>query len=120
MPAQKTALGKALLSQCGRDEVVALFAGECREEPFDMDGFLEELQTVRQGAIARDLGKINPQLHCYAVPVIHAGRVDCAMSVSLPAFRDTPEKHVQVEAELRKAVARLERFMDETHEGFCS
>jgi Transcriptional regulator len=47
-----------------------------------MDAFLEELQKVRQGAIARDIGEINPQLHCYAVPVTFAGRVDCAMSVS--------------------------------------
>ena len=76
-----------------------------------MDAFLEELQKVRQGAIARDIGEINPQLHCYAVPVTFAGRVDCAMSVSLPAFRDTPEKHQQVESELRKAVAKLEQFM---------
>ena len=80
MPARKTALGKALLSQCKREEVVALFAGELCTEPFDMDAFLEELQKVRQGAIARDIGEINPQLHCYAVPVTFAGRVDCAMN----------------------------------------
>ena len=119
MPARKTALGKALLSQCKREEVVALFAGELCTEPFDMDAFLEELQKVRQGSIARDIGEINPQLHCYAVPVTFAGRVDCAMSVSLPAFRDTPEKHQQVESELRNAVAKLEQFMNETHECFC-
>ena len=80
---------------------------------------MEELLRVRQGAIARDIGDINPQLHCYAVPVAYAGRVDCAMSVSLPAFRDTPEKGAQVEEELRKAVARLEQFMNEAHECFC-
>lgn len=119
MPARKTALGKALLSQCRREEVVALFASELCTEPFDMDTFLEELLNVRQGAIARDIGEINPQLHCYAVPVIYGGRVDCAMSVSLPAYRDTPEKHAQVEGELRKAAARLELFMRESQECFC-
>ena len=119
MPARKTALGKALLSQSKREEVVTLFANELCVEPFDLEAFLEELLRVRQGAIARDIGDINPQLHCYAVPVTYAGRVDCAMSVSLPAFRDTPEKGAQVEAELRKAAARLEYFMNEAHECFC-
>ena len=120
MPARKTALGKALLSQWKREDVVALFAGELCAEPFDLDVFLEELRNVRGGGIARDIGEINPQLHCYAVPVSYAGRVDCAMSVSLPAFRDTPEQGEQVEAELRKAAARLEHFMNEAHECFCS
>ena len=118
MSARKTALGKALLSQWTREDVVALFAGELCLEPFDMDAFLEELHSVRRGAIARDIGEINPQLHCYAVPVTYAGRVDCAMSVSLPAFRDTLEKGAQVEAELRKAAERLELFMNEAHECF--
>lgn len=119
MPARKTALGKALLSQSKREEVAALFAHELCVEPFDLEVFLEELLRVRQGAIARDIGDINPQLHCYAVPVTYAGRVDCAMSVSLPAFRDTAEKGAQVEEELRKAAARLEQFMNEAHECFC-
>lgn len=119
MPARKTALGKALLSQSNREDVVALFANELCVEPFDLEAFWAELLRVRQGAIARDIGDINPQLHCYAVPVTYAGRVDCAMSVSLPAFRDTPEKGAQVEEELRKAVARLEQFMNEAHECFC-
>ena len=75
----------------------ALFAKKLCLEPFDLEAFLEELLCVRQGAIARDIGELNPQLHCYAVPVTYAGRVDCAVSVSLPAFRDTPEKGAQVE-----------------------
>ena len=119
MPARKTALGKALLSQYRREEVVALFANEHSAEPFDLDAFLEELHGVRKGAIARDIGELNPQLHCYAVPLTYAGRVDCAMSVSLPAFRDTPEKGKQVEEELRRASAQLEQFMNEANECFC-
>ena len=119
MPARKTALGKALLSQSTQEDVAALFANELCVEPFDLDAFWQELLCVRRGAIARDIGELNPQLHCYAVPVTYAGRVDCAMSVSLPAFRDTPEKGAQVEEELRKAAARLELFMHEAHECFC-
>ena len=119
MPAHKTALGKALLSQWSQDDVTALFAEECCPYSFDMAAFLRELQTVRQGAVARDIGEINPQLHCYAVPIAYDGHVDCAMSVSLPAFRDTPEKSALVEKELRKAAMRLEQFMNETCECFC-
>ena len=75
----------------------ALFAKKLCLEPFDLEAFLEELLCVRQGAIARDIGELNPQLHCNAGPVTYAGRVNCAVSVSLPAFRDTPEKGAQVE-----------------------
>ena len=120
MPARKTALGKALLSQWSLEDLRFLFQDTLKNDPFDIDAFYAELQEVGNSGIAKDLGEINPDLHCLSAPVRFEGRVDCAISVSLPAFRDTPEKRALVKEELKKAAAKLEACMRERQEGFSA
>lgn len=118
MPANKTALGKALLSQWNMEDLRRLFQEKLISSPFDIVAFYRELQQVRESGIALDMGEIIPDLHCLSVPVHFEGRVDCAMSVSLPSFRDTPEKREIVGRELKKAAVKLEGFMLESQESF--
>ena len=120
MPANRTALGKALLSQWSLEDLHRLFQEKLVSSPFDLDAFYRELQQVREKGIAMDIGEIIADLHCLSVPVHFEGRVDCAMSVSLPSFRDTPEKRAIVSLALKNAAAKLEGFMRESQECFSS
>lgn len=119
-PAHQTALGKCLLSRHSLEDLRALYAGRDAEHAVDVDALYAELQEVRRTGVGYDLGAINPELHCMGVPVMVNGRIDCAMSVSLPAFRDDEEKRKVVMAALKRASGDLERYMHGNQEFFSS
>jgi DNA-binding IclR family transcriptional regulator len=121
LPAQSTALGKALLCEYSRAGLESLFAAGSAEQQragINMDKLWDELQKIKQGAPATDFGEINEHLYCYALPVRYNGAVDCAISVSLPSFRATPEKQRLIEEALQQARGKLEIYMHNQHLSF--
>lgn len=111
VPAPCTALGKALLCDKTRAEIEALYPeGLPVLTEFsitDMDHFMKQLETVRQGGFATDIDESLKHLRCFALPVRVNGRIDCAVSISTPDFRLTHEKEKLVKGLLIEAQDRL-------------
>jgi DNA-binding IclR family transcriptional regulator len=103
-PAYATAVGKVLLSGLDDSEVRHRFAGlrlrsYTQGAVTDLGHLLVELAEVRQRGHAVDNGEFTTGVFCVAVPVRdHTGAVCAGMSVSVPAFRVTPEVRKQARA----------------------
>lgn len=119
LPASCTALGKALLSGLDNAAIRALYPdGLPRLTPssvVDIADLEEQLEAIRNGGIACEIGESNEELQCLAVPLLYGTqRVDAAMSVSVPRFRINDEKLAMIYAALRKGKANIERYMQES------
>lgn len=96
LSAHATGVGKALLAQLDRQEVLARF-GRGKLPVITpttyrtADALLEELELTRQRGFAVDNAEYTPGIFCLAVPVYEAGgeRADVALSVSVPTMRAT-------------------------------
>lgn len=92
-PAHATAVGKVLLAQLGRADVVRLYPGE--ELPVltpatvrSRGRLLAELDTIRREGHAFDDEESTPGLQCLAVPILGPdGAGVAALSLSVPAVR---------------------------------
>ena len=100
LPANATAIGKALLSGLNNDELRALYADglpQLTEKTVtDLDTLLSQLDLVRAGGFATECEESTPQLACWALPLRRRQRVFSALSVSVPLFRYQEEKVNQV------------------------
>lgn len=96
LPANATAIGKALLSGLTDQEVLDLYAGGLprltEHTVTDPEALLAQLHAVRKGAIATEQEESTPQLACWSVPLRRRQRVFSALSVSVPLFRCQPDK----------------------------
>lgn len=114
LPANATAIGKALLSGLTDQEVRNLYAGGLprltERTVTDLEVLLTQLQAVRVGGIATEQEESTPQLACWAVPLRRRQRVFSALSVSVPLFRCHPEKVELVCRCLLNAQAEIERM----------
>ena len=93
LPAHATGLGKVLLAHLDPDELdrrldgtsLKKFTASTVAEPDDLRKVLDE---IRETGYAIDDGEYTPGIFCVAVPVRgHDGRVDAAMSCSVPNIR---------------------------------
>lgn len=112
IPANCTALGKALMSGLDDEEIRLLFEdGLCRmtkHSVTDIEDLLAQIRIVRREGIAWEHEESNDNICCYAVPLHQRGKVFAAVSVSVPSFRCTSEKKQLVKECLKKAqVQRL-------------
>lgn len=116
LPANATAIGKALLSGLTDDEVRGLYPdGLPRLTPHTVSNpelLLAQLDAIRAGELATEREESTPQLACWAVPLRRDGKVFAALSVAVPLFRCQPEKIGQVCRCLRQAQATLEQLPD--------
>lgn len=100
LPANATAIGKALLSGLGNDEIRALYADGLprltEQTVTDLDTLLAQLELVRAGGFATECEESTPQLACWALPLRRRQHVFSALSVSVPLFRYEEEKVNQV------------------------
>lgn len=96
LPANATAIGKALLSGLTDQQIRHLYAGGLprltEQTVTDLEALLTQLRSVREGGIAMEQEESTPQLACWAVPLRQRQRVFSALSVSVPLFRCQPEK----------------------------
>lgn len=96
LSAHATGVGKALLAQLDKQDVVARF-GRGKLPVITpttyktVDALLEELEFTRQRGFAVDNAEYTPGVFCVAVPVYEAGdeRAVVALSVSVPTMRVT-------------------------------
>jgi DNA-binding IclR family transcriptional regulator len=96
-PAYRTAVGKAILCHSDIDVVRGVAArGMPARTPHtrtDLDALLADLELTRDRGFAVDDIENEPDIRCVAAPVFdHTGAVDCAISISGPASRVTPER----------------------------
>ena len=114
LPANATAIGKALLSGLEDGEVRALYADGLprltERTVTDLDTLLSQLEQVRAGGFATEREESTPQLACWALPLRRKQRVFSALSVSVPLFRCQEEKVDQVCRCLLDARAEIERM----------
>ena len=96
LSAHATGVGKALLAQLDKGDVLTRF-GRSRLPVITpttyktVEALLEELELTRQRGFAVDNAEYTPGVFCVAVPVYEAGgeRADVALSVSVPTMRVT-------------------------------
>ena len=100
IPANATAIGKALLSGLGNDEIRALYADGLprltEQTVTDLDTLWAQLELGRAGGFATECEECTPQLACWALPLRRRQHVFSALSVSVPLFRYEEEKVNQV------------------------
>ncbi len=99
LPAHCTALGKALLSDLSREDLIQLYG---KKQTFDrltsntvatLDELREHLEKVRQTGLAFDNEEIYPGVVCLAAPIRDRfGKVSAAVSISFPKNRIDPGK----------------------------
>lgn len=120
LPAHATALGKALLSCRGDDEVLgivgpgplAALTPRTLTDPADL---LTELDLTRRRGHAIDSEENTLGLHCFAVPVQppprRGGRVVDAISCSVPLARLDRRRAEEIVEALHEARSRIERLL---------
>lgn len=115
LPANATAIGKALLSDLTDEQIRDLYRDglpKLTEHTIsDMDLLLGQIEQIRCGEIATETEESTPQMRCFAVPIRQNGRVDAALSISVPIFRYTDEKRVQICQCLREAQQQIEQLV---------
>ena len=116
LPANATAIGKALLSGLTEKEVRRLSAGGMprltEQTVTDLEVLTAQLRAVREGGIATEREESTPQMACWAVPLRRKQRVFAALSISVPMFRCLPEKIDLVRRSLLEAQAEIERLAE--------
>jgi len=117
LPANCTAIGKALLSQHTEQEIRALYTrglpSLADASVTDFQELLRQVNAVNDLGYAMDIGESHEHIRCYAVPLFFQGNVDAAMSVSTPLFRHTEEKGALIRESLFRAQKRIQTIMED-------
>jgi IclR family KDG regulon transcriptional repressor len=115
-PAHCTSMGKMLLSALPDDELACLLGdgetlpGLTPNSITSRAQLLEELSAVRTRGFAFDDRESNPSVRCVASPVFdHRATVVAAMSISIPVFRDLPERRATMIEVLHSGTEELSR-----------
>lgn len=112
LPANCTALGKALLCEYTFEELKDLFDGQLigltEHSVVDLDVLYQQLQEVRRTGIAQEKEENYEFVQCVATPIYKNGKPVQALSVSFPTFHYTQEKEQQIETLLLDAKKSLE------------
>jgi DNA-binding IclR family transcriptional regulator len=113
LPAYATGLGKVLLSGLEDDELSRRFDG-VKFERFtersitDFAKLHEVIQQVREDGFGVDNGEYTSGVVCVAVPVHdHSGRINSAMSVSVPEVRSTSASRLRASEVLLEQAGAL-------------
>ncbi|MBC7226141.1 MAG: IclR family transcriptional regulator [Thermoflexales bacterium] len=113
VPAQSTALGKALVSTLPREEWLRAFVPGLRRTErtiAEADRFLEEIERVAREGYALDLEENEPGIRCVAAPVRDgAGRGVAAVSISSAVLYLTEERIRELIPLVRETARRISR-----------
>lgn len=116
LPANSTAIGKALLSGLNDEAVKALYSGGLprltEHTVVDMQQLLLQLHDIRDKGIASEKEESTPQLSCWAIPLYSQGSVFAALSVTVPLFRCSDEKEQIVRSCLLNARKEIEQLAE--------
>ncbi|WP_312280662.1 IclR family transcriptional regulator [Oscillibacter sp.] len=112
LPANGTAIGKALLSDLKDEEVRELYADGfprlTAHTVVDFDTLLGQLAQIRKTGVAWEKEESAEQLYCWAVPLRRDGQTFAALSVAVPMFRCSEEKKALVLDCLTQAKREIE------------
>ena len=96
VPATCTAIGKALLCQHSRQNILDLYPGGLptltTSSITDVDAISAQLAEIAKGGYAHEANESLDYLRCFALPIRFSGRIDSAISISIPEFRLNNEK----------------------------
>ena len=116
LPAYCTSLGKALLSNISPKELAALYPDPLipvtGNTVRNLEELLLQLSHIHKTSIALEQGETHPDISCIATPLMKAGNIVAAISVSVPTFRFTPQKQKQIESILLTSKASLEKLLE--------
>ncbi|MDD2957751.1 MAG: IclR family transcriptional regulator [Lachnospiraceae bacterium] len=119
LPAYCTGIGKALICDCTRKELEALYPdGLASYTPTtitSMDTLFQTLQEVRRTGFAYEFSELTEGILCIAVSLRNKNKIIAAVSVCIPAYRATEEKKAQTRALLKKLKIMAEQNLDEFH-----
>jgi DNA-binding IclR family transcriptional regulator len=112
-PAHCSSLGKAILAFSSEDAVDAFLTGRTmeaytRNTITSTEGFLKEIEAIRQIGYAIDDEEREEGLRCIGAPVWNsAGEVIAAVSIAGPVFRITRDRTSGLAAAVEKAAGRI-------------
>jgi IclR family acetate operon transcriptional repressor len=111
-PIHSTALGKAIASRLGAEEVRAILAAEgivrrTSKTITDEATYFAELKKVRTRGFALDLGENEQDGRCVAAPVVNS-RVVAAISLSAPSGRLKVDRMEGLGRQLKAAARRIQ------------
>lgn len=89
--ANAPALGKALLTQFDDDYIIKNFRDNMvkytDKTAVCIERLLEQVHSVRNRGYALELGEIDEDIRCVAIPLSIDGKVVAALSISIPIYR---------------------------------
>ncbi|MGM0397206.1 MAG: IclR family transcriptional regulator [Bacillota bacterium] len=116
-PLHATAMGKALISDMTREEVINIL-GEGPYRSFTsftitgIDELMEELRRIRKQGFSMDDEEVSPGLTCIAMPVRnYDNEIVAAISVSGASIRQTYSKIDDIKIGLKDATEKLSYFL---------
>ncbi len=122
LPAYGTGLGKALLSGFSEAEVRALYPQGLQpiteNTITDFSVLLSQLERVRLEGVAYEKEESSVQVQCVAVPLRKGGKIQAAISVSVPIFRATDTLLEEIRSLLFQAQTRIEIVLQSTDYDF--
>ncbi len=115
LPANCTALGKALLSRTNFDEIQALFPSKLlsctRYSITNINELYEQIIKIKDEGYAYESQEFTEQIICVAVPIVKDGKVLFSVSVSIPTFRNDNKKMSIVKNELKNLKLKMELLL---------
>ncbi|MGB4439377.1 MAG: IclR family transcriptional regulator [Sedimentibacter sp.] len=115
MPAYSTAIGKAMIAEKTKEEIVNLYPEgliPVTEKTIqDIDILMEQLEEVRRTGVAMESEENALMIRCIAVPIKRSGATVAALSVAVPIFRYTEEKEALIIKLLNQARQRVEMLI---------
>jgi IclR family KDG regulon transcriptional repressor len=112
LPAYCTALGKALICDYSSSELRALYPSGLnpytKNTITDLDVLHNQLIAIRENSISMEFEESTEHIKCVAVPVCKDNRIVLAISVTIPTFRETPEKIELIKKLLIQAKNKIE------------
>lgn len=115
LPANCTALGKALLSSLTFGELQELYHDglpKMTENTIvNINELYQQLTDIRKTGIAYEKEENYSLIQCMATPIYKAEKPALALSISMPTFRATPEKQAMMVELLFKGRKRLESII---------
>lgn len=117
LPAASMALGKALLADRSRSELEALYPGGLtgftKNSVKTIDELEAQLELVRRQGFALEDRELTEETVCLAVSLSQRGHIIAALSVSIPAFRNSDEVRTKVLQLLFAAQRHIESVLGE-------
>ncbi|AWI07158.1 IclR family transcriptional regulator [Clostridium drakei] len=97
IPAYCTALGKALLSEYSIEEIKSLYPDGLKpitkNTITDFSILEDQLKEIKETYVSTEVEEVTEFLRCYAVPLASKGKINAAISISIPTFRANEEKN---------------------------